>query len=103
MPKAEYLEQRNKIQADLKNAAGKLQEIEANLSELPTLEEYESLECFAMQIKELLTGADWQTTPANNRRVLELLHIRVFLDYSGAGRITGWFGEAVGFSYTSYL
>jgi len=42
MPKAEYLEQRNKIQADLKNAAGKLQEIEANLSELPTLEEYES-------------------------------------------------------------
>jgi hypothetical protein len=29
MPKAEYLEQRNKIQADLKNAAGKLQEIEA--------------------------------------------------------------------------
>lgn len=102
MTKPEYLEQRAKIQAELKNAAGKLQETEAQLSNLPSLEEYESLERFAEQIKERLTGAEWQPTPANKRRVLELLHIRVNLSYNGEGRITGWFGDAVGFSYKTY-
>jgi hypothetical protein len=102
MTRTEYLEQRAKVQADLKNAAGKLQEIEAQLSNLPTLEEYESLERFAEQIKERLTGAEWQPTPANKRRVLELLHLRVYLSYDGSGRITGWFGDPLGFSYKTY-
>jgi site-specific DNA recombinase len=102
MTRTEYLEQRAKVQADLKNAAGKLQEIEAQLSNLPTLDEYESLERFAEQIKERLTGAEWQPTPANKRRVLELLHLRVYLSYDGSGRITGWFGDPLGFSYKTY-
>lgn len=102
MTRTEYLEQRAKVQADLKNAASKLQEIEAQLSNLPSLEEYESLERFAEEIKERLTGKEWQPTPANKRRVLELLHLRVYLAYNGDGRITGWFGDPLGFSYKTY-
>jgi len=102
MTRTEYLEQRAKIQADSKNASSRLQEIEAQLSNLPSLEEYESLERFAEEIKERLTGAEWQPTPANKRRVLELLHVRVMLNYNGTGNITGWFGDPLGFSYKTY-
>jgi site-specific DNA recombinase len=103
MTRTEYLEQRNIIQADLKDAAGRLHDAEAQLSNLPTLEEYESLERFAEQLKERLSGPEWQPTPANKRRVLELLHTRVYLDFIGEGRITGWFGDPLGFSYKASL
>jgi hypothetical protein len=102
MTRTEYLEQRAKIQADLKDASSRLQEIEAQLSNLPSLEEYESLERFSEEIKARLTGVEWQPTPANKRRVLELLHLRVYLSYSGEGRITGWFGDPLDFSYRTY-
>jgi site-specific DNA recombinase len=101
MTRAEYLEQRNRIQTDLQNAAAKLQEVEAQLSNLPTLEEYESLECFAEQIKERLTGEDWQPTPINKRRIFELLNLKIYVDFNGTGRITGWFGDSIGFLYQS--
>lgn len=102
MTKAEYLEQRTKIQSDMKNASEKLQEIEMQLSNLPSPEEYKSLEHFAEEIKERLTGQEWQPTPANKRRVLELLHVRVMLNYNGTGNILGWFGDPLGFSYKTY-
>jgi hypothetical protein len=102
MTRTEYLEQRTKIQTEIKTASTKLQEIEAQLSNLPTMEEYESLERFSEEIKERLTGKGWQPTPANKRRVLELLHLRVYLSYNGTGRITGWFGDPLGFSYKTY-
>lgn len=101
MTKTEYLEQRTKIQADLRNASSKLKEIEAQLSNLPSLEEYESLERFSEEIKTRLTSPEWQLTPANKRRILELLHIRVLVNFNGEGAITGWFGNPVGFSYKS--
>jgi hypothetical protein len=47
------------------------------LSNLPTLEEYESLERFAEQIKERLTGDDWQSTPINKHGISELLNLRL--------------------------
>jgi len=86
---------------DLKNDVAKLQEIEAQLSNLPTLEEYESLERFAEQIKERLTGDDWQSTPINKHRIFELLNLKIYMDFSGTGRITGWFGDSIGFLYQS--
>jgi len=79
MTRAEYLAECNKIQMDLKNAAAKLQEIEAQLSSLPTLEEYEIPERFAEQIKERLTGDDWQSTPINKHRISELLNLKISL------------------------
>ncbi len=98
MTKVEYLEQRTKIQVDLKEKVSKLQEIDTQLSNLPSLKEYESLERFSEEIKERLIGSDWQPTPANKRRVLELLHVRIMLNYDGTGSITGWFGDPIGFS-----
>jgi hypothetical protein len=64
--------------ADGKNAAAKLQEIESQLSNLSSLEEYESLERFAKEIKKRLTGKECQLTPANKRCVLE------FFTFAGA-------------------
>jgi hypothetical protein len=52
------------------------------LSNLPTLEEYESLERFAVQIKEHLTGDDWQSTPINKHRISESLNLKISISIS---------------------
>ena len=100
MTKAEYLEQRAKIQIELKSVSTRLRGIEVQLSNLPSPEEYESLGRFAEEIKKRVTGM--QPTPANKRHVLELLHVQVMLNYNGTGSITGWFGDPLGFSYTTF-
>jgi len=99
MDKTEYMEQRTRIQNDQKNAKARLQEVEEQLSDIPTPQEYTSLETFAAELKERLTGTDWKPTPANMRKVLELLHIQIMIGSEGQGRIIGWFGAPVGFMY----
>lgn len=100
MSKAEYLEQRARLATDLKTAKERLTEVESQLANIPTPEEYANLGRFAEEIKRRVTSAEWQPTPVNKRRIMELLHARVMLDGSG-GRIVGWFGDPLGFSYTS--
>jgi site-specific DNA recombinase len=101
MTRAEYLEQREKNQEDLKHAAVKLQEVESQLSNLPSPQEYESLERFAEELKEVLAGEELQSTPIYKRRIFELLHLKVYVDLNSGGRITGWFSDSIGFSYQS--
>ncbi|TDA63904.1 MAG: hypothetical protein D9V45_12925 [Chloroflexi bacterium] len=98
MTKLEYQEQRARLAIDLKTAKERLSEVESQLSDIPTPEEYANLDRFAEEIKRRITGPDWQPTPANKRRIMELLHARVILDGDN-GHIVGWFGDPLGFSY----
>jgi len=100
MTKLEYQEQRARLANDLKTAKERLSEVESQLANIPTPEEYANLDRFAEEIKNRITRPDWQPTPANKRRIMELLHARVMLDGMG-GRIVGWFGDPLGFSYTT--
>lgn len=102
MPKSEFLEHRARLTSEQKNAVARLREVDAQLSNIPTIDEYAHLEKFAEEIKLRITNPDWQPTPENKKRILDLLHIRVMLDVDqNGGRITGWFGNPLAFSYTS--
>lgn len=102
MSKIEYQEQRARYANELKTAKERLTEVESELANIPTPEEYANLDRFAEEIKRRITNPEWQPTPANKRRIMELLHARVLLDGDG-GRIVGWFGDPLGFSYITRL
>lgn len=101
MPKMEYIAQRKQIEMELKSIGEQLQEIENELSNLPTPEEYETVEKFAEQIRQRIGGEGWDIQPQEKRRVLELLHTKVWIGLDYTVRVTGWFGETEGFTYKS--
>lgn len=99
MTKAEFLSERDQIDGEMQSVAERMQEIESQLSELPTREELESLEHFAGEVRMRLASQDWQPTDENKRKVLEMLHVQVFVGLDYTGKITGWFGELDGLLY----
>ena len=103
MSKSEFIAHRVKIDNEKNGLGERVREIEAELSNLPTPEEFESLEQFAIEVKERLTSDHWQPSLRNKRQILELLHVRVILDRNGDGRIVGWFGEMHGLSSITYF
>lgn len=86
---------------ELKSIGEQLQEIENELSNLPTPEEYETVEKFAEQIRQRIGEEGWDIQPQEKRRVLELLHTKVWIGLDYTVRVTGWFGETEGFTYKS--
>lgn len=99
LSKTEYIAQRTQIQNELRDAEERLQQVTTDLSEIPTPEEYETLERFAVELRGRITSEDWNPTPENIRYILELLHVQIILNpTNGTGRITGWFGEEPGLS-----
>jgi hypothetical protein len=102
MTKAEFLVEREKIDSEIQAVAERTQEIESRISDLPTREELESLERFAEEIRRKLTSQDWQPTNENKRKVLEMLHVQVYVGLDYSGKITGWFGELDNLLYNTY-
>lgn len=100
MTKTEYIEQRDKVRSELKELSIKLKKADEQLSNLPSLDEYENIEKFSSEIKKQLSDSEWKPTPENKRKILELLHVQVWIN-NGQGRITGWFGEVSGLSYNT--
>jgi DNA repair ATPase RecN len=100
MTKTEYLAQRVQLDRDLIEARAKIEEIEAIPMAVPTQSQFEDLESFAQKVRERIDNEDWDPTPESKRQVLELLHAKVILSKDGSGKVTGWFGETIGFSYT---
>ena len=100
MTKTEYLAQRVQLDRDLTEVRAKIEEIEAVPTAVPTQRQFEDLEGFAQKVRERIANEDWDPTPESKRQVLELLHAKVVLSKDGSGKVTGWFGETSGFSYT---
>lgn len=103
MTKTEYLAQRVQLDRDLTEVRAKIEEIEAVPTAVPTQRQFEDLEGFAQKVRERIANEDWDPTPESKRQVLELLHAKVVLSKDGSGKVTGWFGETSGFSYTRRL
>jgi site-specific DNA recombinase len=99
MTKSEYLTQRNLIENELKSVGDQIQAIDAQLSDLPTPEEYDNLEKFAEDVKARIDNEDWEPTQEIKRRILELLHVKVLVSKDRTVQVTGWFGELPGVSY----
>jgi hypothetical protein len=102
MTKTEYLAQRVQLEHDLTELRGRIEEIEALPTAVPTERQFEDLESFAQKVRERIAKDDWDPTPESKRQVLELLHAKVILSKDGSGKVIGWFGETEGFSYTRH-
>jgi len=100
MTKTEYLAQRVQMDRNLAGIRVKIEEIEAIPTAVPTQSQFEDLESFAQKVRERIANEDWDPTPESKRHVLELLHAKVILSKDGSGKVTGWFRETTGFSYT---
>jgi hypothetical protein len=103
MTKTQFLAQKTQLEAELKEVQDKIKEIQPQTTDLPTANQFEELERFAEKIRNKVSNENWGPTPESKRRLLQMLHVKVFLSKDGTGRVTGWFGETDGFSYTRRL
>ena len=64
------------------NSSGeRIQEIESQLSDLPTLEEYETIEVFAEEIRKRIGENCLDIPLEEKRKILELLHAQVWIGH----------------------
>jgi hypothetical protein len=62
---------------------------------LAVVADLETVKTFTSEIRELMVNEE-NITPQDKRKVLQLLHVRVFIDKpAGELGIGGWFGPAV--------
>jgi hypothetical protein len=94
MTKAEYIEARDLIDKEMEELEIRIQDIEKNISSLPTPEELESLENFANEIRATLLEDEMDFTPDEKKHILDLLQIKVYINRDGEGRIESWFQDA---------
>lgn len=102
LSKSEFIAQRSQIDKELKEIGAQLKDLEQALEGLPDPDEYKNLARFSEEIKARISGDDWNPTPENKRKILELLHVKIWLTPEGTGRVVGWFGNEYGFTYNSY-
>ena len=103
MSKTEYLDHKYRIEDELRSTEQEIERVKSDLAQIPSPAELETLEIFASRIREKLEG-DYDPCPEDKRKVLDLLHVRVFLRLDGGVRIDGWFEEdSTGLSSTTPL
>lgn len=86
--KAEYLEQKNQIDGEIKTIKQAMARVQAELDKIPTPAELETLEVFATTIRQQF-DANQDLTLQDKRAILDLLHARVLINVEGKARITG--------------
>ncbi|MDF1499314.1 MAG: recombinase family protein [Anaerolineales bacterium] len=90
LTKTEYLQQRTAIEDELKTLDAEIDEIRTQLASVAAPPEFETIEAFAGEVREQLEGAD-DLSPPEKRKILELLHVRVFIPEEGELWLEGWF------------
>ena len=80
-----------------------MQEIEEALLTLPTPEEYATIERFAEEVRMRIDDENWEPTPENKRKILDLLNVQVWITKDYKFKVTGWFGESDSVSYKMRL
>jgi site-specific DNA recombinase len=92
MTKYEYMEQKERIDVEVKGTVADIELIEAELVSVPTPSELETIEQFAENVRGRLQR-NGDMSPADKRHILELLHVKVLISIDGKVRVTGWFGQ----------
>jgi len=101
MTKNEYVEQREQIERQLLAAKEAIQHSERELAETPHPVDIETMESFAARVRRVM-GDDNKLTPEKQRKVLEMLHVKVVMKPDRDFKIEGWFGPPIdGLSYTT--
>jgi len=89
MTKTEYLEQKAKIDDELKIINEEIDKNNTPLINLPSLAELQTLEKFSAQICRKLDLVD--PPPQEKRKLFELLHLNTVISLDGSVDIEGWF------------
>ncbi len=90
MPKEEYLEQKELVEAEEKTLQEKLQTARYEIKNLPKVVEVETLETFAKEIFEGLFSDGTEIHPKRKREILEMMHIKVVLFPDSSIQLEGW-------------
>jgi site-specific DNA recombinase len=90
LSKVEYVEQKKKIDDQVKTVKKEMERIQSELDKIPTPAELETVEAFAASIRQQL-DAKHDLLPEDKRAILDLVHVRVLINLQGKTRITGWF------------
>lgn len=90
MTKDEYLDQKERIEAEEKEIQEKLQTAHFEIKNLPKVVEAETLETFAKEIMTGLLPEDGEVSPKRKREILEMMHINVILFPDSTVQLEGW-------------
>jgi hypothetical protein len=102
LTKDEFIEQREMIEGEIKNLDQEIYSIEEQLSMIELPPEYETMEIFAREIRDQLQEAT-KITEKDKRKIMELLHVKVFIAGDGQTWLEGWFDASKhGLSSTSH-
>ena len=94
LSKAEFISQRQMIDTEMESTTERLREIDSHLSQTAAPLQFESIERFSKEIRSRLTDEDWKPTPANMRKIIDLLHARVMITREGEALLDGWFSDS---------
>ena len=89
MSKAEFIEQKTRVERQLGCIEKDMERIRQEVQDIPTPTDLESLEHFAAEVCQRLDLVD--PSPQEKRKILELLHVTIYLDLDKNVRLEGWF------------
>jgi site-specific DNA recombinase len=92
MTKKEYIEQRSRIDHELKYLYLDVERYENEIEVVPTPAELETLEIFAAEIRKRLKENE-DPSDEEKRKLFELLHVKVMVDGEGEIEVSGWISE----------
>lgn len=97
-----YLEQKSKIESELKAAKEQAARIAAEIEHIPGPEDLKDLEEFAGKIGAVL-GEGREIPPEDKRKIVQVLNLKVLISPDGEMRLDGWFAlESDGLLSKSY-
>ena len=88
--KSEYLQQRAAIDDEVGTLEDEIESLLELLASVEVPPEYETIKAFADEVRDQLEGED-DLTPQDKRKILELLHVQVFIPDDGELWLEGWF------------
>ena len=90
MLKLEYVTQRDAIEAEINDLKQQIAVNEEHYLDLPTAQDWESLEALAVEMRWLFEQ-DADPTPEEKRRLMQMLHVKVWINLEGESKVTGWY------------
>ena len=92
LSKTEYIEHKERLDDEIKAINSETDIREKEIANIPTPADLKTMEVFADKVREKLL-LNRKPDPESVRKLLEMLHIKVFVGVNGDARVDGWFQE----------
>jgi len=92
LTKTEYLEQKHRIEDEITSNILETERLQKELASVPTPTDLETIEKFASRVRVILEG-NYNPTPEEMRKILELLHVKVWIGINGEVKVSGGFDD----------